>query len=129
MKNKVLKIFSVPLYFLLILGFGNEGTRLFRWLHEENYVLGAILFSYAFCFLFGCIVWSPSLLVNLESKGSWKFNCSKKSKLLLILSCLLMILSSILLVTPFESYLLILCSSLFAFLSGVLVIRSLQRSL
>nr|WP_113755435.1 hypothetical protein [Brevibacillus laterosporus] len=129
MKNKVLKILSIPLYFLLILGFGNEGTRFFRWLHGENYVLGAVLFSYAFCFLFGCILWSPSLLVNFENKGSWKFNCSKKGKLLLIVSCLLIILSNFLLATPFESYLLILCSSLFVFLSGVLVIRSLQRSL
>ncbi|WP_068793755.1 hypothetical protein [Brevibacillus laterosporus] len=129
MKNKVLKIIFVPLYFLLILGFGNEGTQLFRWLHGENYVLGAVLFSYAFCFLFGCIVWSPSLLSNLGNKGSWKFKCSKKGKMLLTLSCILIILSSILLVTPFESHLLILCASLFVFLSGVLVIRSLQRSL
>ncbi|CCF14967.1 putative membrane protein [Brevibacillus laterosporus GI-9] len=46
-----------------------------------------------------------------------------------ILSFILIILSSILLVTPVESHLLILCASLFVFLSGVLVIRSLQRSL
>ncbi|MBG9789325.1 hypothetical protein ABD74_17415 [Brevibacillus laterosporus] len=129
MKIKVLKILFVPLYLLLILGVGNEGTQIFRWLHEENYVLGAVLFSYVFCFLLGCIVWSPSLLSNFEKKGNWKFKCSKKEKMLLILSCILIILSSALLVTPFESYLLIICASLFVFLSGVLVIRSLQRSL